>query len=289
MVNQPQILTLKIPAKLAAQTLCMRTKVNTYETNRHIKNITAFIILKSVTPYGLIKNYKQQLQYLCDATQCERQTFKKRLQWLQDENLLTIEGDDIRLKSWKEVSTLYYINLEAFTTVIYDYKKDSNVWLRLFATEIETNKERQVYMIKTKLQRNLALKNKIQAAVLQHGGDVKRINDFTYLHNAMRLLFKKSFLAEPELHALLKQVRPDCNRSVHTIADAWTFKSPQSVSYYKALFVANNIATVHKGERITSQCRARNEHAHVLWNKHKKQTVLSLVDTISIICKNVAA
>lgn len=289
MVNQPQILHLKIPVKLATQTLAMRSIVNKYETNRHLKNITSFIILKAVTPYGIIKDYKKQVHYLCRITQCEKQTFTKRLQWLQNENLLTIEGADIRLKSWKEVATLYYLDLKAFTTVYYDYTKDKNVFLRLFTTEIEANKERQVHMIKTKLQRNLALKNNIQHAMLKHGADVKQINNFEYLLNGMRKLYKFSFIAEPELHALLNQVRPDCNRSVKTLADAWTFKSPQSVSYYKRLFAANEIAAIHKGERITSQCRARNEHSHVIWNRRKMQTVLSLVDTISIITKTAVA
>lgn len=293
MVNQPQILVLKIPVKLATQTLAMRTMVNKYETNRHLKNITSFIILKAVTPYGILKDYKKQLHYLCSVTQCERQTFKKRLQWMQNENLLTIEGGDIRLKSWKEVSALYYIDLKAFTTVIYDYKKDKNVFLRLFTTEIEANKEQQVHMIKTKLQKNLALKNQIQTAMLKHGADVLRVNDFHYMLNAMRKLYKFSFIAEPGLHALLNQVRPDCNRSVYTIADAWTFKSPQSVSYYKRLFALNDVAVIHKGERITSQCRCRNEHAHVMWDERKGKrngkTVLSLVDTISVIAKTALA
>lgn len=300
MANYPEILTLKIPLSLATQTLAMRKDVTdnvkyvkktnkVYQTNRHLKNITAFIILKAVTPYGLIKDYKNQIDYLCAVTQCERQTFCKRLQWLQDEQLLLIEGADIRLKSWKQVAALLCTNLKEFTTVSYEYKKDRNIFLRLFAAEIEANKAQQVYMIKTKLQQNLALKNDIQTAALRFGADPKRINDFHYLHNAMRLLFKKSFIAEPELHKLLSLVRPDCNRSVYTIADAWHFKSPQSVSYYKGLFKTSGIAIIHKGERIESQQRARNSKSHVIWDKRKKQTVLSLVDTISIIGKTVAA
>lgn len=289
MINQPQILTLKIPVELARNTLAMRAKVNKYETNRHLKNITAFIVLKSVTSYGLIKDYKQQMNYLCAITQCSNQTFCKRLQWLQNEGLLSIEGGNIRLNGWKQVAALYNLNLKAFNTVVYDTTTDKNIFLRLFATEIEANKEQQVYMIKTKLQRNLALKNRIQAAMLKHGADVKRINEFNYLHNGMRKLFTFSFIAEPELHALLYQVRPDCNRSVYTLANAWHFKSPQSVSYYKRLFATNNIATIHKGERIESKSRARNEFAHVIWNKRRLQTVLSLVDTISINSKTVAA
>lgn len=299
MNNNPQILELKIPLQLATQTLAQRNDVTdgryikktdrVYQTNRHLKAITTFIILKAVTPYGLIKSYQKQIDYLCAVTQCERQTLKKRLQFLQDQKLLTIEGADVRLCGWKQVAALYYTNLKQFKTVFYDYTKDKNIFLRLFASEIEANKEQQTYMIQEKLKRNPTLKNRIQAAVLQHGGDVKRINEFNYLHNAMRKLFKYSFIAEPELHALLINVRPDCNRSVHTIADAWHFKKAQLVSYYKRLFALNEIAVIHKGERITSNCRVRNKPGHVIWNDRTKKTVLALVDTISIISKNVAA
>jgi hypothetical protein len=287
--QQPTILTLKIPIRIAGAVLAMREKVNTYETNRHVKNITSFLILKAVTPYGVFRNYKYQLGYFASICQCSKQTILKRIMWMQEQQLLQIEGADIRLNGWKQVVSLYHVNLDEFKTIQYDTQAHKKIYLHLFATEIIENKERQAYMIKEKLKKNPALKQVIESAMLQHGADEKKLNNFAYLLNGMKLLFKRSFIAEPEFHATILRVRPDCNRSVKGIARAWCFKSAQSVSYYKAQMQAVEIVKVHKGERITSQTRARNEAAHTVWNKLKKQTVLCLVDGIEVITKTLAA
>jgi len=287
--NTHTILQLKIPVKLAAHVISMREKVNKYETNRHIKNVMSFIILKAATPYSILRDYRKQLGYMATVCQCSKQTMSKRIDYMLQHELITIEGADIRLKSWKQVATLYYLNLKELTTVNYDYTKDKDIFLRLFAAEIDANKEQQAYMIKTKLQRNPVLRNTIQATMLQRGADVKRINEFNYLHNGMKLLYRNSFIAEPDLHAMIKLVRPDCNRGVRGMAQAWHFNSAQLVSYYKAKLAAAKIAVITKGERITSAGRVRNELSHVIWNGHKKQTVLSLVDSIVIIGKKQAA
>lgn len=283
------ILQLKIPVTLASEIISKRYKVNKYETNRHIKAVCSYIILKAITPYSIIKNFRLQIGYLAALNQCSKQTMYKRIYFLESLQLLQIEGANIRLNSWKQAGNLFNLNLKEFKTIDYDYTTDKDIFLRLFAVEIEANKERQAYMIKTKLAKNPALKNRIEAAAIQAGADPARLKDYNYLLNAMRLLYKNSFIAEPETHALLCHVRPDCNRSVKKIAEDWSFKSKQSISYYKAKLEAAKIAIIHKGERITSQKRARNEFSHVLWDKRKAQTVLSLVDCIVILQKKQAA
>jgi hypothetical protein len=297
--QQSTILDLKFPVKLAAYALEQRRIVydgtykkkttRQYTSNRHIKNLMSFVIMKALTQQGKLNNYRNQLGYLATVCQCSKKTMLQRIEYMQEQQLITIEGADIRLNGWKQVCSTLRLNCKQFTTIIYDYAKDKNIFLRFFAAEIETNKEQQAHMIKVKLQHNPALKLKVQATMLQHGADRNRIDEFAYLLNGMRLLYKQSFKVEPQLHELLCKVRPDCNRGVKAIASAWEFNSKQLVSYYKAKLAASEIAVIHKGERITSQKRARNEFAHVMWNKQKKQTVLSLVDSITIISKKVAA
>lgn len=303
MSNTSTILHLKFPVNLTAYALEQRRIVydgtynkktaRQYTTNRHIKNLMSFVILKALTPQGKINNYRTQLGYLATYCQCSKKTMLQRIAYMQDQQLITIEGADIRLNGWKQVCSTLQLNGKQFTTIIYDYANDKNIFLRFFAAEIETNKEQQAHMIKVKLQRNPALKLKVQASMLQHGADRNRLDEFAYLLNGMRLLYKQSFIAEPQLHEMLCQVRPDCNRGVKAIAYAWEFNSKQLVSYYKGKLAASNIATIIKGERITSKCRARNEHAHVMWDarkgKRNGKTVLSLVDSIVITSKKVAA
>lgn len=286
MNQQSHILHIKIPVALAGEILCMREKRNSYETNRTLKNFTSFLILKAASTYGVYNNYRKQIGYIATLCQCSKQTMFKRLAWMESETLLQFEGGNIRLNGWKHVATKYGVSLKQFKTIHCDTSIHKNLHLHFFAAEIEENKKRQAYMIERKLNKNSALKNAVQNVCIQFGADKAKIENFAYLHKYMQTIFTTSFIAKPDIHNLLINVRPDCNRSVKTLAAAWEFKSPQSVSYYKAKLAAEKIASIDKGKRITSQTRARNEAAHVIWNKSRKQTVLCLVDHIEILQQN---
>jgi len=285
-LNQPaKILYLKIPYNLASRATAERHLVKTYETNNFIKYITFFLILKAESPFSFIQNYKKQIDHLSFITQCERQTFKKRLAWLVSEGLATIEneGTDIRLVSWKQVSVLYYCNLDSFKLVQYKPDEQKNIHLQLFAADIEDNKKRQTYIIQQKLEKNPALTQVIKNIMHQHGADEKKLNDFTYLLNGMRKLYRRSFEAEPEIHAMLNNVRPDVNRGVKGMAKAWSCRSEQTVSYVKKKLAEAGIIRIYKGERIMSTVRCRNKQCEVIYNRKLKQTFLCLVDTLHII------
>ena len=278
-------LVVKIPISLASYTLAMRKKVEVYATNRFIKNITTWLILKAESTQSVIKNYHGQIEDLSFLCQCSSQTFKKRLQWAVSEGLATIEGSDIYLKSYKQLSVQYYISIDRFKLVSYDPTTDKDLHLHMFAIDIEENKSRQRHMVKRKLDNNPDIKQRIQHVMMHCGADQKRLANFDYMLNGMKKLYAASFVLEPEIHSLLHQVRPDCNRGVETMAYAWDFKSKQSVSYYKRQMKESGIIRIHKGEAITSQVRTRNTDCHVIWDKRKFRTVLRLVDTIEVICK----
>ncbi len=263
----------------------MRKKVNTYCTNRFLKNITTWLILKAEAPQSVIRNYQEQMEDLSFLCQCSKQTFKKRLHWAVSEGLATIEGSDIYLKSYKQLSALYYVNLDNYKLISYDPSTDKNLHLHMFAIDIDENKNRQRHMVKSKLEKNPALKQKIQHVMMHCGADQKRLANFDYMLNGMRKLYQASFAAEPEIHSILHQVRPDCNRGVETMARHWDFESKQSASYYKKQMAESGIIRIHKGAAITSTVRTRNTDCHVIWNKRKFQTVLRLVDTIEVISK----
>lgn len=280
------ILNLKIPVALARYAMTERKKVNTYETNRFVKNIMCYLVLKSITPYSVIRSWKNQIDELSYYCQCERQTFKRRLQWCIDMGLIQVTGNDLRLVSWKVAGNIFYCKLDAYNTIQYNPETNANIHLALFQTEIKDNKQRQLYTIQKKLCKNPMLKDQIKQTLLRHGADPVKLGRFDYFHNAMRLLYSKAFISEPETHALLIQVRPDCNRSVKGLQRSWDFKHPQLVSYYKRKLQGSGLIVIHKGSVIESRTRARNEHSHVIWNKHSKQTALRMVDVLEL--KNVA-
>lgn len=260
-----------------------RHLVDKYQTNKFIKQITFFLILKAETPFSFIQNYAKQIDYLSFITQCERQTFKKRLAWLVSEKLATIEneGRDIRLCSWKEVSVLYYCNVDSFKLIQYNPYEQKNIHLQLLAVEIEDNKNRQTYMVKTKLEKNPALTQVIKNTLCQYGADEKKLNDFNYLLNGMRQLYKRSFEQEPEIFAMLNNVRPDTNRGVKGIAKAWDCKSPQTVSYWKKRLAEAGIIRIYKGEVKVREYLARA--TRTLKGGRKGKELKHLVDTLYLI------
>jgi hypothetical protein len=283
MVSTAKIMQLKIPFSLAKYAVSERKLVNKYEVNHFVKNITTFIILKAESQYSIIKDFTNQIDHLSRQCQCERQTFKKRLNWMVKQKLATVEGSTIRLITWQQVARLYYLNLDGFNIINYDSNTNKNIHLRLFATEIEMNQKSQAYMVEKKMQQNPALSSEIKSTMLRHGVDLKQVHNKSFVMNWMKGQYRYSFKVEPALHKLLNKVRPDCNRGVKGIAYEWNCKSPQTVSYVKKKMVAACIVHVKKGERITSSERVRNADCHVIWNKRKKQTVLALVDEINVL------
>lgn len=258
---------------------------HTYVTNQFIKPITTWLILKAATPQSVINNYMDQLEDLSFLCECSTQTFKKRLRWIVSEGLATIEGNNIKLKSYKQLSTKYFINLDNYKLISYDPTTDKKIHLHMFAIDIDENKNRQKHMVQRKLNNNPVLKQKIEHVLLNCGANEKRLANFDYMLNGMRKIYQASFITEPEIHCLLSQVRPDCNRGVQTMAYHWDFAHKQSVSYYKKLMHKAGIVRIHKGEAIASSVRSRNNDCHVIWDRRKKRTVLRLVDTIEVISK----
>jgi hypothetical protein len=281
-LNQPtKILSLKIPVALASLASAERHLVDKYQTNRFLKNITFFLILKAESPLGCIHDYEKQIDHLSFITQCERQTFRKRLAWCISEQLLEIKGSDIRLVSWKKVGERYMFALEAYKTIQYNPHEQKNIHLHLLAVEIEDNKNRQTYMIQQKLKKNPALTQVIKNTLHQYGADESKLNDFNYMLNAMRQLYKRSFEAEPEIHAMLNNVRPDVNRGVKGIAKAWDCKSMQTVSYWKKRLAEAGIIRIYKGEVKVREYLARATRTQKGGRKGKE--VKTLVDTLYLI------
>ncbi len=281
-MNQPaKILQLKVPYALAAMAAAERHLVDKYQTNRFLKNITFFLILKGESPLGCIHDYEKQIDHLCFITQCERQTFRKRLSWCVSEHLLEIKGADIRLVSWKKVGELYMFALGNYKIIQYNPHEQKNIHLHLLAVEIEDNKNRQTYMIQQKLKKNPALTQVIKNTLHQFGADESKLSNFNYLLNAMRQLYKRSFEAEPEIFALLNNVRPDVNRGVKGIAKAWDCRSKQTASYWKKRMAEAGIIRIYKGEMKIREYLSRP--TRTTKGGRKGKDIKTLVDTLYII------
>jgi len=122
----------------------------------------------------------------------------------------------------------------------------------------------------------------LTGAVLKAGADRNRISDPAYFRQWLCILYREDFVRVSDIHSELIEVRPDTNRGVKAIAKAWSFKSPQSVSYWKKKMIDSGIIDVSKLQ-IESDDRARNKYCKVLWDRKKMQTILCLCDQITVL------
>lgn len=96
---------------------------------------------------------------------------------------------------------------------------------------------------------------------------------------------------EDEIHNFLVENRPDVNRSVYGMAEAWN-STPQTVSGIKKQIRKRQLAEINKIGTISSKHWARNTACHritrdgvelikgVFWNKKTKETFQAFCDDI---------
>ncbi len=95
-------------------------------------------------------------------------------------------------------------------------------------------------------------------------------------------MYTNDFVRLSDIHEEMILIRPDNNRSVQGIANAWKAKHKVTVSYWKKVLQSQQIIDIGKMQ-IQSQERARNKECKVLWLKKDKQTLLCLCDQVTIL------
>lgn len=275
---------ISIPTELARQAVHQRKRVNKYETNQEIKALDTWLVLKHETTSGYIMEWNKQKQWLCKICKVSETILRHRLKMLRSMELINFTRDGIQICSWEKLATRLDINVKERFTVNYYYDDKQRIQEWIIAAEIKDNQNRQDFKIITKLNKNPELKMSVIAAIIAAGADHNRIADLQYLLSWLRVVYRQDFIRVSEIHEVLIEVRPDNNRSVRGIANAWNAKHPMTVSYWKDIMQRKFIIDISKLQ-IESKERVRNKLCKVVWLKKTKQTLLCLCDQITLLTR----
>lgn len=281
-MTEPTTIQLKIPTELARLCVWQRHLVNKYETNRSIKAVGTWLVLKSLSVPSLLQDWNKQKHYLLKACKCNETTFRSRIKLLAALNLLTYDKHNIRLASWHDAGKALEIDLTKRDTIQYNIHDKTQPHHWIAAIEIDDNQQRQAYSIVKKLNNNPKTLNAIQHAAIKAGADQEAIKTTSGLLTWLSVLYLEDFKTASDIHDLLIELRPDLNRSVRGIGDAWKAKHITTVSYWKKIMKKSGVIDVGKMQ-VQSDERCRNKYCRVKWLPGAKQTLLPLCDQITIL------
>jgi hypothetical protein len=261
--------------------------VHKYETNQVIKALGTWLCLKHETSAGIIQQWNEQKERLLQLCKCSDSIFRHRLQLLEEMKLISFskierKRDTINICSWHQLAKVLDIDIKQKFIIKYNIHDKQKLHEWIIATEIKDNQNRQDFSIIRKLRVNAESKMIIDAELLRHGADNKRLNEPEYYLARLRMLYINDFFQLSEAHNELLEIRPDNNRSVRGIANAWNAKHAMTASYWKKILSKSRIIDVAKCQ-VKSQERARNKHCKVLWIKQDKQTLLCMCDQVNIL------
>jgi len=190
--------------------------------------------------------------------------------------------DSIRVCSWDTLAIILEIDAKEKLPIQYNTHDKQKIHQWIIATEIQDNKNRQDYSIAKKLRVNAEAKMLLDAEIITLGADRSQISDLQYYLKWLRILYTSDFIRLSEAHQELIDIRPDNNRGVKGIANAWNCKSAVTISYWKAVLKKNGIID-YTSLQVQSRERIRNRMCKVLWLKQPQQTLLCLCDQIEIL------
>jgi hypothetical protein len=275
-------LTISIPVELATYAVWQRKLVNKYETNQLIKAFDTWLVLKADSVPSYIQSWNQQKQHLLRICKCSEAIFRHRMKILSSLKLLSFDRYAIRLCSWEKLADVLEIDIKEKFTVQYDITDKKRIQEWLIATEIQENQSRQNFKIMQKLDKNPDLKLAVIAELIHYGADHAKLSNPQYFLSMMRAIYYNDFVQASEIHDVLIEVRPDNNRGVRSMAQAWKCKHPTTVSYWKKVMAKSGVIDVAKLQ-IQSHERVRNKQCRVVWLKGIQQTLLCLCDQITVL------
>ncbi len=251
------------------------TRAEGYYTNRIIKPVCTYFLLKSLTDSGFIREYTKI--HLLEFLQLSKATFYKHIKELESLNLVKRVGDSLQLASYNKMIEMFdlvigtknitYINYTAgskfhylvYGSILYNSQKDIK---RVIENKIKSNPD-LVDHYKTVLSITTN-ETEFQKALLD-----KQINDFKTKEPEQ---LRESF--ETEL------INADLQISARKIRKRFGFKSNKSVAFLKAMLQRLKIAQIEK-RGVMSALRCRKHYQYVEYSHEAKATIWRLPDAIN--------
>lgn len=278
---------------IAAHAVSQRALVNKYETNRFIRYVALFHLLKAISPgVGIIQNWRSQQPLICTFLGISERTLWSLLKLLCDKQLAVVDKD-IKLVSWKEAAHIFEIPYQGTTTINYNPfknagKQDFQYLLR--GMEVQNNQVKQLETLLYKLDQNLSAKNELFVEMVRRGADLQRLQkEPLYLVQQLLQLYVNAFKEGTAICLYIMTYRADLNRGVKGIQKDHCYKSMQSVAYMKRRMREWGVIEVEK-KRVESKVRTRlyvpegeGKRDGYKWNGITKRTIWFLCDQIKFL------
>ncbi|MEP7317190.1 MAG: hypothetical protein ABI921_00560 [Panacibacter sp.] len=262
-------------------------------TNIFIKAISVWLILKSETSSGKIKDYRTQLQQLAVKCKCSTRTLEKYINWLRKERLATVTDQHLLLENYKPLRKLGINIYQREQTIYYDTTNNVQLSEILISIAMIHYKERWMKMYWKKMQQNPDKYNELYNLLVNCNADKSQLANPAYFRQCHLELMLQSFEEESGhsydfqfLHNYIN-ANPDLNARASTYALKFNYGHAMSFVHLKLRLKKKGLIEVWKGH-VEGQERAHKDDKlfHTGWNKHNKQTVWYRCDQVEILAAN---
>lgn len=268
-----EFLPVKVHVDLLVNIVQFRTQNKHYQTNKLIKNLSFFYVLKSLTTSGIIKDYAKRLPELTTLLNCVNSTFYAHLKACKKMGLIAVNKGALILAGYSAVGECFDQLSTPLITIKYNPTKDKFHHL-LEAAYIATLQKKQSDQFHAKVNRSPELVELYETTISIVKGSKKFAEP---LHKYQ----VHAFIHGHKNYYELMAYNPDFQLSARKLRQEFNFKSNKSVAYLKKKLAAKGLLTVEKRE-YTSKVKSRLKHAYVTYNNKKQQTVWKLPDALVI-------
>jgi hypothetical protein len=245
-----------------------------YYTNRVIKPLCTYFLLKALTPSGVIRDYTKIP--LLDYLKVSKATFYSHLKQLESLKLVKRTGDSLRLTSYDRMAEMFDLVPQSSNITYITYNCTVKFHYLVYGSILHNSQKEIKRVVENKIKCNPELVDhykrvlsvttsatEFQKALLQ-----KQISDFkTKQPEDLRENF------ETEL------INADLQITARNIRKRFGFKSYKSVAFLKSMLKRLRIAEINK-RSIVSAHRCRKPRQYVEYNRETKVTTWRLPDEI---------
>lgn len=271
-----------------------------YQTNSMVRLLDIWCRLRSFE-YGnhLIRDRKMKMQDIAKFCDCSINKLRPALKELHRMQWIHMDDQCITISSERKIYSLCGLEYSRRMDRIF-YKpeklkdeKQTHYWIYL--SDIDDNRKRQAYKFHQKIMdvKIPEMKLWVYGVIQRRGYDIREAEaDPMLVSSLMNAVYIDSFRRkENEKHDWLVENRPDVNRSVLGMADAWSV-DPMKVCYIKKKLQQEKLVVLKKIGTISSPNRTRNPFIHLatvdgktrakgaLYNKHTNSTFQAFCDDI---------
>jgi hypothetical protein len=275
---------IKVHKDLLTYAVQGRTVVDTYATNRTVKIVAFYCLLKSVTSTGVIHNVTEQPE-LRKLTKYSRNSFKSLVQDLISSGLATISKGNLKLVSWS--SAVESTGLEykpSFTYINYNEENTTKFYYSFLPAEIANKKAAQEAAVIKRLESNLKLKKATDNLIKQlYKVDPSTLSSTQYL-DAVYFIQNYQYTSGTITSDLVR-FNPDLNRSASKLKADWKFKSTLSITYWKRKLQELGLIIVENVGKLIGKKnnRLRDHGLQDRYCKEVKSPVWYRVDRITVL------